>query len=223
MAVRRLVGRDGRRRPQRPRLQPFDGPRHGLAIDARQRRRDRPLRAHVGARRAHEFDHIVRQQEVGGGHLAEAEVDDPHLAVVGDEHVGEPQVAVRDAVASEVGDRRPDRCEHLIGDLLRVELVERLAVDGVVGGHERVRLGRRHGAQARRADLEVACGQGEQRFVFDRPSQRGERPLVAEVPPLQAPVDAEQEVGAAFVASEHLDEEPAAATARRRKSAGDRT
>src|SRR5262245_7690240 len=62
-------------------------------------------------------DGVVQQQR-GGGHLAEAEVDDPALLPpVVDEEVGLAQVAVGDPVAAQDGGLLPDPVEQAVADL----------------------------------------------------------------------------------------------------------
>ena len=215
---RRSSSRPGRcfnavrvRAAQRPRLEPGDGTGQRVVIDGRQGRHDRTFGADVDARRADELGDVVGEQQLGGGHLAEPEVDDPHRAVGAEEHVREAQVTMGDPVAAQVGDCLPDGEEDLVGDVVRVELIERLAGHCVVGEHERVRLGRRKCPQARCTDAEVASGEREQRLVLDGAAQRRERSFVAEVAALQLAVDPEHEVGAAFVLAEDLHEQPIAA------------
>ncbi len=192
---------------QRPRLQPIDGPVQRRPVDGLQRRRDGTFGADVHARRTEEFGDVVGQQQLRRRHLAEAEVDDPHRPVIAEEHVREAEVAVGDAVAAQIGDRLPDRVEHVVGDIVRIELVERPAGHRVVGQHQRLGLGDRQRPQARRPDAEVTRGEREECFVLDGPTQRRERALVAEVAALQLAVDPEHEVGAALVPSEHLHEQ----------------
>ena len=62
---------------------------------------------------------------------------------------------------------------------------------------------------ARRAHAEVACREREQRFVFDRAAQRRVATLVAEVARQDLAVHPEEEVGAAFVATQCLHEQRA--------------
>ena len=105
-------------------MQPIDGPAQRGAVDGAQGRRDGTVGTDVHARRTDEFGDVVRQQQLRGRHLAEAEVDDPHGPVVAEEHVRQTEVAVGDAMAAQVGDRLPDRVEHVVGDVIRIELVE---------------------------------------------------------------------------------------------------
>ena len=97
--------------------------------------------------------------------------------------------------------------ENLVGQFIGLDPVERSTFDGVVREHERVRLCRHQRPKARCSDTEVAGGEGQERFVLDGSAQRREGPLVAEVVALDPTVDPEQQVGAALVLAEHLDEE----------------
>ena len=116
-------------------------------------------------------------------------------------------------------DQPPDRGEHVVGDLGRVEPIERPALDRVVGEDVAVR------ARRWRTPAGAACarrgrgGEGDERLVLDGAAQRGERPLVAEVVGLEPPVEAEQQVGAALVVAERLDEQLRRRRWRRRSTA----
>ena len=101
----------------------------------------------------------------------------------------------------------PDLGEHGIGHIARVDPVERLAVDRFIGEDVTVRLGRRDGPQAGRPHPDRPRGEGDERFVLDGAPQRQERLLVAEVAGQETAVEAEQQVGAALVGAERLDEQ----------------
>ena len=102
----------------------------------------------------------------------------------------------------------PHERQDLVGHLLRLETVERTAGDGVVGQHEPVGFGGRgEGRDPRRADPHLAGHERDERFVLDGAPQRRVGLLVAEVPGLDPPVDAEHEIGAALVGTERLHEQ----------------
>ena len=67
------------------------------------------LRSDDDARGSDELGDVVGEQQVGGGELAETEVDHPDLTVAGEEDVREPEIAVRDAVLVQRRDLLPDR------------------------------------------------------------------------------------------------------------------
>ena len=92
-------------------------------------------------------------------------------------------------------------------ELVGVDAVERAALDRLVGEHEAVRLRGGEGDEPGREDPLVAGGQGDERLVLDRAPQRGERSLVAQLVTADLAVHPEQEVGAALVGSERLDEQ----------------
>ncbi len=205
-----LLHRGTRRATQGPGLQPLGGGDEQVVVHGGPRRRNRTLGPDDDARRGDQLGHIGGQQQVRCGDLAEPEVDHPHPAVVGAEQVGQAQVAVGDAVPTQEAHLLPDLTEHLVGDLLGGDAVERTAGHGVVGQHERVRVGLGHRPHPRRAHPEVAGHQGDERLVLDRSAQRRERPLVAAISPTQGAVHPEQQVGAALVGAERLDEVAAA-------------
>ena len=70
---------------------------------------DGAVGADVDARRRQQLGHVGGEEQVRGGQLAEAEVDEPHLAVVVEEDVGEAEVAVGDAVPAQSASELPDR------------------------------------------------------------------------------------------------------------------
>jgi hypothetical protein len=175
--------------------------------DAPDRRGDCPLRPHLGGRGDDELGHVLGQAGVGDGELAEAEVDHPGLAVVVQEHVGQAKVPVRDALVAQQRHLGPDAVEHLVGDRLVRLAVERLPVDGLVGQQHPVGADGGDAAQPRCADAAVAGLEGNERLVLHGPSQRAERPLVADVLEGEPPDDPEHEVRAALVATEGLDEQ----------------
>ena len=104
---------------------------------------DGALRADVQAGRGEQLGDVGGQQQIGGDHLAEPEVDEPHLTTVVEEDVRQPEVAMGEPVPPQLTDEAPDRGEHVIGHLARIDPVERLAVDRLVGEDVSVRLGRR--------------------------------------------------------------------------------
>ena len=114
---------------------------------------------------------------------------------------------MRDPVLAHERDLTPHGSEHAVGHLCRLDAIERLALDGLVGEHERVRLGGRERDQPRCANPDVARGQRHHRLVLDGPPQRRERTLVAEVAAVDHSVEPEEEVGAALVLAQRLDEE----------------
>ena len=65
----------------------------------------RSLGTDLERRRRHQFRDVGGEERVRCGQLAEPEVDEPHGSVLGEEDVGQPQVAVGDAVPPEL--RRP--------------------------------------------------------------------------------------------------------------------
>ena len=98
---------------------------------------------------ADQLGEVVAEQQVGRGQLAEAEVDQPDAPVGGQEDVGQPEVAVGDAVAAQLRDPGPDVDEDGVGELVGLHAVERAAVDRLVGQDEAVRL---RGRRRRRAE-----------------------------------------------------------------------
>ena len=118
---------------------------------------------------------------------------------------------MRDPVLLEQGDLFPDPEQHLIGEQVGVDVVERRPVDHVVGEQEPVAPDCGHGAHPRCADTHVARRERNQGLVFDRASQRRERPFVTDVAQPQHSVDAEQQISGALVGSQHLHEQALAA------------
>jgi hypothetical protein len=117
---------------------------------------------------------------------------------------------VRQAPVPQQLDLGPDGLEQVVVDPLRVDAVQRLAVDALVHQHERSRLGGGQRDEPGGAHAEVAGGQRHQRLVLDGPAQRPEALLVAEVARHDPAVEAEQQVGAALVHPQRLDEQAAA-------------
>ena len=64
--------------------------------------------------RREQLRHVGVEHLVGGGDLGEAEVDEPGAAVGRQHHVGEPQVAVRDAALPHHRDALPDAAQHVV-------------------------------------------------------------------------------------------------------------
>ena len=128
--------------------------------------------------------------------------------MVVEEDVRQPEVAVGDPVPPQLTDEAPDRGEHVIGHVARIDPVEGLARRWLR------RRGRsrsaRPSATARRAGVRTPTdsrGEGDERFVLHGALQRRERSLVAEVAGEEAAVEAEQQIGAALVGAERLDEQ----------------
>ena len=178
-----------------------------LGADGGQTCGDGPVGADLRGRRGEQLGEVGGQQLIGRRQLAEPEVDDPGVAVVGQEDVGEPQVAMGDAVGAHQRQLRPHAGHHLVGHLRGLDAVQGTTRDGLVREHEAVGLRGGECREPRRADADVAGRQRDERFVLDGPAQRGERLLVTEIARLEAAVDAEHQVGAALVVAERLDEQ----------------
>ena len=103
---------------------------------------------------------------------------------------------------------RPGLGQHLVGEL-GVGPAGRATgpADGLVGQHEP--LGSAVATATRRGVRAPASAghQRHQRLVLDGPAQRRERPLVVQVREAGPAVEAEQEVGAALVLAQGLDEQ----------------
>ena len=107
-------------------------------------------------------------------------------------------------------DLLPDGAQHLVGEL--VGATRRANCRRSARRRARTRSAR-PSAIARNRGVRTPRSRavkGEERLVLDRPAQRGERSLVAEVAAPERAVHAEQEVGAALVGAERLDEVAAA-------------
>ena len=115
-----------------------------------------------------------------------------------------------DAMPAQLTHEAPDGRQHLVGDLVRLDAIERPAIDRVVGQDVSVRIRRGECPHARRPHAQRPGDEGDERFVLDGAAQRAERSLVSEVAGLDAAVEAEQHVGTALVRAERLDEQPAA-------------
>ena len=112
-----------------------------------------------------------------------------------------------ESVPAQLTHEEPDRREHLIGDIARIDPVEGLAIDRLVHEDVAVRLRRRDRPQVRRPHADGPCRERDERFVLDGAPQRQERSFVAEVAGEEAAVEAEQQIGAALVRAERLEEQ----------------
>ena len=111
------------------------------------------------------------------------EVDDPGGTVVRQEDVGQPQVAVGDAVGAHPGELRPHLGQYVVGHLVGFEAVERASGDRLVRQHVPVGLGVGERDHAGGADAQVAGGERHQRLsstarrsdenAFSSPRSRG--------------------------------------------------
>ena len=106
--TRTSLERRPRRPAERPRVEPVEGPRQGRRVDGAGGVGDGPLRADVQARRGEQLGDVGGEQQIGGGDLAEAEVDEPDLTVVVEEDVRQPEVTMGDPVPAQL-DRRGAR------------------------------------------------------------------------------------------------------------------
>ena len=106
--------------------------------------------------RGRQLGDVVGEQQVRRRAFTEAEVDRPGYAVVGEEDVREPKIAVCDAMCA----RRSSTCSQIASSTSSVsssdrETVERPALDRLVREHERVRLRGRQRNEAWRADADA--------------------------------------------------------------------
>ena len=79
-------------------MEPIERPRQRRRVDGGGGVGDGPLGTDVQAGRGQQLGDVGGEQQIRRGHLAEAEVDQPHLAAVVEEDVRQPEVAVGDAV-----------------------------------------------------------------------------------------------------------------------------
>ena len=149
----------------------------------------------------------VASKLVGRRELAEAEVDDPGCSIIRQEHVGQSQIAMRDAMGTQQSKLSPHVGQHAVGQLGGIEAIEGSTGDGLVGEHVAIRLRGGERDDTRGADAEVAGHQRDERLVLDGPAQRRERPLVAEIARLDAAVQPKEQIGAALVGTQRLDEQ----------------
>ena len=136
-------------------VQPIDRGLQSIRSDRTRGMRHGPFGADRRCQGRRQLGDVVREQQVGSGALTEAEVDHPGVAVVGEEDVRQPQVAMRDPMlrgASRPGPR--SRRATDVGELVALEPVERTTCDRLVREDERVRLARRHRDESRRADAD---------------------------------------------------------------------
>ena len=94
--------------------------------------------AHLEGGRGEQLGDVGVEHLVGGGDLGEAEVDEPGPPVGGEQHVGEAQVAVGDAMRAQLRDALPDLRQHRVRDGLVCDAVERVAGGALVGEQEAV-------------------------------------------------------------------------------------
>ena len=151
---------------------------------------------------------------VGLGELAESEVDEPRMVVVVEEDVGEPEVAVGDVALAEVGDLLPELRQHVVGDRVVGNGVERRAVDRFVCEQHRRLVDRCDRQEVGRAHPEIGGTQRDECFVLDGTSERRERRFVADVAQTGAAVEAEEEIGVALVTAQDLHEHTVAVVER---------
>ena len=162
-----------------------------------------------GERRQH-LGHVGIENRLVDGHFGEPEVDHPWCSVVFDKDVGTTQVAVRDAVLAQHADLLPRRPHQLIGHRLIGDTVEGVTADHLVGEQHRIAADIDDAAQSRGTHADVAGDQCDQCFVFDRSSQRRERPIVADVLESQKAVGAKQQIRSTLLRSQDLDEDTGA-------------
>jgi len=197
-------------RAQDGRLHVAQRRRHRAGAEHLDGRGHRPLGPDRGVGGAQQLGGVLVQHVVAGRQLGEAEVDQPGTAVGVEEHVGQAQVPVGDPLTPQLGDLLPDPAEHVVGDRVGLDRVERAAVDGVVGQHHGQLADRGHGDQVGRAHAGVGGLQRHQRLVLDGAPQGRVRQLVADVLQPQPPPGPEQEVRVALVVAQGLDEQPPA-------------
>src|SRR5690242_21744993 len=107
--LRIFLERGAGRAAQRPRTERADDTGERVGPDDVDRGIDRAGRANPRGGGRDELGAIVVDQQLRRGELAEAEVDEPDLAVAAKEQVRQPEVAVCDAMPVELGDLSPDR------------------------------------------------------------------------------------------------------------------
>ena len=171
-----------------------------------------PLGADLQRLRGHRLGQIGGKQQVRRRQLAEPEVDDPNVVVVVEEHVGEAQVPMGDAVGPQGADLLPYLADHGVGQLARLDPVQRAPGDALIGQHEAVGFRGGDAEQTWGTHAKLAGHEGHHGLVLDGPTQRRKRSLVSQLPRQYGAVDAEQEVGAALVAPEGLDKKGVAMT-----------
>jgi hypothetical protein len=198
------------------------GGREGVRLQAGQRRLellgpelgDRGVHGPPGAdrhrHRAQQLRHVTGELLGQRRHRPEPEVDQPGLAVVAGEQVGQAQVAVGDPGAVQVGDQAPDPAEDLVGEPLGRHPVQRAPADADERQGQPVGVDLGDGEQPGGADAIARRQRRHQRLLLDRLPQRRRDRLVAQAAEAQPAVEAEQQVAAALLAAEDLDEDAAA-------------
>ncbi len=204
-----------RRRAQCTGLDERQGRRHRVATQRRHRAVDGPGGTDDQGERGEELGEIGIEHVVGRRDLAEAEVDDPRVARGVEAEVGEPEVAVGDAVGAQDDELRPHAVEHRVVEPAVVAVLEVGAVDEVVREQHRLAPDLRDRAQAGRAHPDITRLERDEGLVLHDAAQRRERPLVADVLEAEEPVGAVEEIGRTVRRDRDTYEQPARVRQRR--------
>jgi hypothetical protein len=172
---------------------------------------DGPLGADRHRHRAQQLGHVTGELLRQRRHGAEPEVDQPGLAAVVEHEVGQAQVPMGDPGPMQVGDQAPDPPEDLVAEPLGRHAVQRAPLDPRERQGQPVRVDLGNPEQPGGADAVVGRQRRHQRLLLDRLLQGRRDRLVAQTAEAQPAVETEQQVAAALLAAEDLDEDAASA------------
>jgi hypothetical protein len=130
-------------------------------------------------------------------------------AAVVEEQVGQAQVAVGDPGPVQLGDQAPDPPEDPVVEPLDGHVVQRAALEAGERQGQPAGVDLGDAEQPGGADAVAGRQRRHQRLVLDRLLQGGRDRLVAETAEAQPAVETEQQVAAALLVAEDLDEDAA--------------
>ncbi len=200
-----LPQRDPRRAAQRVHLEQAQRRAHGVGSEDGECSVDRALGADIDRERGEQLRDVAIEERVVDRDIAETEIDEPRRARLVDHDVPSPEVAVGDSVGAQDRDLFPDRAqERVVDGLTRIDLVERLTVDEVVGHEHRIGADLRDRAHPRSAHADVTGLQRRQCFVLHVAAQRPERALVTHVLQPERSEGPVEHVSRTFLGAQHL-------------------
>ena len=186
------------RRGQRQRLQQRHRGGDRLGPEGRHGAGHRPFRTDRQGEGCDELGHVLGEPAGTGRRLGEAEVDEPRVIVVVEQHVGGTKVAVGQLRVAEQGHLVPQLADDVVGDVVRCQLVEPMSVDQL-GGQDGGSVAGLTGHHQRRCAHSGPLGQqGQVGLVFDLALGGRERSFVLEMTKGEPSPDPEQQVGVAL-------------------------